>query len=269
MAIGQKRRDIPADLKNKLDALFEMSRRATDPDAPGNEHEAALAAAAAARLLQKHNLTREDILDDEQDEQIIMVQAPWLNKTRTNWETNLCSAVARANFCRIIINSTKSGGLFEIFGYETDAQVAQFIFLQLQKRLKKIAYQKGAERTAQRRMIGYNTKDVRGSQNHVVWHNSFLLGAAEGVRQQLNKTVEEFQQSGQRMINTETGQMEFRGTAIVRVRAEQVDDAIAKVYPKLGRVKRTKTKFNQTGYEQGVTTGKNIDIRPGLTVGNS
>lgn len=137
-----------------------------------NEHEAALAAAHAQRLLAEHNLTLSEmeLRQDGAGETELKVA-----RTVPKWLSSLFAVVARAFDCLPIVSTTPDAAHLRCIGVGEDPQVAVCTLEFLMKELRRLA-------TAYIRK-----QDIPASRLSVTGRrrirDSYLLGGVQGVQQ--------------------------------------------------------------------------------------
>ena len=139
-----------------------------------NEHEAALAAAHAQRLLAEHNLAISEL---EMREEGAGEAELYVAKTVPKWLSSLFAVVANAFDClAIVVNSTDAGRL-RFIGVGEDPAVAVCTLQFLMQELRRLAtgYLR-QQQTAVEQLSPANRRRIR---------DSYLLGGVQGVQQAL------------------------------------------------------------------------------------
>lgn len=121
-----------------IDLIMKLHAKAESCKEIGSLEEAAIFAAKVEDLLLKHKLSLSE-LSFEAKERKDPLGRTWLDwgrvegmgrkRKRTAWVEDLCSTVAQAHFCRIIVSTGSSNVAF--VGRETDRQVAEFMSITL------------------------------------------------------------------------------------------------------------------------------------------
>lgn len=219
--------------------VLDLIRRLLALSTSSNEHEAGLAAAKAQELLLKHNLEMSQIHQEEGNE-----VERWDFKTSViePWLDLLCSAVSRANLCRVVkgynyAEGTRIGNTFipgrkyreyNIFGRRPNLEVTEFMYCYLADEIDRLTPKK---------------KGVR-------YKNDFRIGAVNTINTRMQEELKTFQNS------TETRALIVTDTALV-------DSAVKDAFPKLYAGRKI-TVGNTGGYQDGQAAGKSIQFRQGV-----
>jgi len=100
-----------------------------------NEHEAALAASHAQRLLSAHNLAMADIQSEHKPQSADKVEAT-VSKTLPKWVRHLSAGVCTAFDCQGIHHPAT--GKLTFIGVGADVQIAAYTFTYLDKTVRKL-----------------------------------------------------------------------------------------------------------------------------------
>ena len=100
-----------------------------------NEHEAALAAAHAQRLLSEHNLAMADIEAKQRPQSADKIETS-VAKTLPKWVRNLSAGVCSAFDCQAIHHPTL--GKMTFIGVGADVQIAAYTFDYLDRAVRKL-----------------------------------------------------------------------------------------------------------------------------------
>lgn len=156
--------------------IIERVRKLLALSASSNEHEAALAAAHAQRLLAGHNLALSELEVREEGAGEAELQ---LARTLPKWISSLFATVAGAFDCFPIVTSTADRSRLRFIGVGEDPGVAACTLQYLISELRRLAsgYQRSVE-ASHGRLSAADRQRLRAS---------YLLGAVHGVRQALNE----------------------------------------------------------------------------------
>jgi hypothetical protein len=154
--------------------IIERVRKLLALSNSSNEHEAALAAAHAQRLLAEHNLAMSEL---EMQEEGAGEAELLVARTVPKWLSSLFATVAGAFDCFPIVTTTPSNSRLRFIGVGEDSAVAACTLEYLIKELRRLAsvYQRQLE-VRGGRLSPADRQRVR---------LSYLLGAVHGVRQAL------------------------------------------------------------------------------------
>lgn len=141
-----------------------------------NEHEAALAAAHAQRLLSEHNLAMSELEVQQQGAGEVELQ---MARTITKWISSLFATVASALDCMPVVTTETSRSRLRFIGVGEDPEVAACTLEFLIRELRRLAsaYLAGLDQ-AQGKLTTSQRQKVR---------NSYLLGGAFGVAEALRR----------------------------------------------------------------------------------
>ena len=154
--------------------IIERVRKLLALSNSSNEHEAALAAAHAQRLLAEHNLAMSELeLQEEGAGEAELVVA----KTVAKWLSSLFATVANAFDCFPIVTTTQENSRLRFIGVGEDPGVAACTLQFLIKELRRLA-------------SGYLCSlELRDDKLHPTdrqrIRTSYLLGGVHGIRQAL------------------------------------------------------------------------------------
>lgn len=152
--------------------IIERVRKLLALSNSSNEHEAALAAAHAQRLLAEHNLAMSEL---EMQEEGAGEAELLVARTVSKWLSSLFATVANAFDCFPIVTTTPSNSRLRFIGVGEDPGVAACTLEYLVKELRRLA--SGYQRQLEARGGRLNPADRQRVRL------SYLLGAVHGVRQ--------------------------------------------------------------------------------------
>ncbi|EKD40817.1 MAG: hypothetical protein ACD_74C00157G0002 [uncultured bacterium] len=215
--------------------IIERVRKLLALATSSNEHEAALAAAHAQRLLAEHNLAMTDI---EASQETMAANKVDINAAKTfpKWIQLLLAGVSEAFDCQAF--HYRSGKIIFI-GVGADAQVAAYTFTYLQGTIRRLCRDYMKNHPSQGFMSPRKTTLVR---------NSYFLGAALTVFDALMKQKEE--------TPVTTG-------ALVPVKDALIKSAVNE----LGKVRTIKTRksyVDSEAFDQGQKDGATVSIQRGV-----
>ena len=203
-----------------------------------NEHEAALAAAHAQRLLSEHNLAMTDVEANLQRPQSADKVETTVAKTLPKWVRNLSAGVCSAFDCQAIHHPAQ--GKMTFIGVGADVQVASYTFSYLDRTVRKLcsSYMK------------YRVNDSNlSNRNRELMRQSYYLGAVSTINLQL------VQQKVQTPITP---------GALVPIKAGLIKKAVSELGA-IRTVRGRRSYINSHAYSQGQSDGKNVSIHKGVT----
>jgi len=200
-----------------------------------NEHEAALAASHAQRLLSEHNLAMADIEATHKPDKADKVDTT-ISKTMPKWLRHLSAGVSTAFDCRSI--HYPAAGKLTFIGVGADVQIAAYTFAYL-------------ERTVRRLCSNYMKNHVNpglANRHRELMRQSYYLGAVSTITTRLKV---------QKM------QTPITSGALVPVKEGLIRQAMNEIGP-TRTVRSRKSFINPDAYTRGQDDGRQVGIRQGL-----
>ncbi|MGB4598452.1 MAG: DUF2786 domain-containing protein [Trichlorobacter sp.] len=201
-----------------------------------NEHEAALAAAHAQRLLAEHNLAMSEleVREEGAGEAELLVA-----RTVPKWLSALFATVANGFDCFPIVTSSATCSRLRFIGVGEDPAVASCTLQFLMQELRRLA-------TAYLRASEGGPHRLNPTERQRI-RNSYLLGGVQGVRQALA---------------AQKAQTPTTSTALVPVK-----DALIQQYreEQIGQVRMQRTRRStvlSAAFQQGRTDGATLQMKP-------
>lgn len=232
-----------------------------------NEHEAAVAAAHAQRLLHEHNLSVAEVEASGKAKASPVGERAHGRKVKPGsgmtWRSTLAGIVADSGFCRVLC--LKQATMLHLFwiGREVDVATCVYVYEYLERELERLAQEYSTERWeeakqgAKARGISFHEYEAilrdRG-QHPLLARRSWLDGAVRGVWETL-----EAESLARRSSEA--------GTALVVCREGELMEYLAKAYPKLKYEKPKAEKHDVEAYFAGIKTGREIRVAPGIGQG--
>jgi uncharacterized protein DUF2786 len=200
-----------------------------------NEHEAALAAAHAQRLLAAHNLAMADITASDRPEQADRVETD-VARSLPKWIRHLSAGVSSAFDCQAIHHPAT--GKMTFIGVGADVQVAAYTFTYLDRTVRKLCagYLKLHAGTA-----------IAVRQRELLRH-SYYLGVVSTITRQL------YDQKKQTPVTPGT---------LVPVKEGLIRKAINEMGP-IRTIRSRRSYINATAYNQGQADGQQVSIHRGV-----
>jgi len=200
-----------------------------------NEHEAALAAAHAQRLLAVHNLAMADISASDRPHQAERIETD-VARSLPKWTRHLSAGVSSAFDCQAIHHPAT--GKMTFIGVGADVQVAAYTFTYLDRTVRKLCsgYLKQHADAA-----------IAGRQRELM-RNSYYLGAVSTITRQL--------QDQKRQTPVTPG-------ALVPVKEGLISRAMNEMGP-IRQMHSRRSYINATAYNQGQTDGQQVRIQKGV-----
>lgn len=200
-----------------------------------NEHEAALAAAHAQRLLAGHNLAMADITASERPEKADRVETD-VARSLPKWVRHLSAGVSSAFDCQAIHHPAT--GKMTFIGVGADVQVAAYTFTYLDRTVRKLC-------------AGYLKQNagttIAGRQRELL-RQSYYLGAVSTITLQLQDQKK---------------QTPLTPGALVPVKEGLIRKAINEIGP-IRTIRSRRSYINATAYNQGQTDGHQVSIHKGV-----
>lgn len=156
----------------KTQAVIEKIKKLLALADSSNEHEAALAAAHAQRLLSEHNLGMADIEASHKPDTADRIELS-AAKTLPKWVRHLSAGISSAFDCQAIHHS--ANGRLTFIGVGADPQVAAYTFTYLERTVRKLC---------SRFMKQQNSDTIVARQRELRRH-SYYLGAVSTITTRL------------------------------------------------------------------------------------
>jgi len=200
-----------------------------------NEHEAALAASHAQRLLSEHNLAMADIESTVKPDKADKVDTT-VSKTLPKWLRHLSAGVSTAFDCRAV--HYPSSGKMTFIGVGADVQIAAYTFTYL-------------ERTVRRLCGCYMKNHVRpdlANRHRELVRQSYYLGAVSTITTRLK---------------VQKIQTPITSGALVPVKEGLIKQAMNEIGP-TRTVRSRRSYINADAYTKGQDDGRLVGIRHGI-----
>lgn len=214
---------------NKIKKLLALANSA-------NEHEAALAARHAQRLLSEHNLAMADIEPDTRPESADTVEIT-ATKTLPKWVRHLSAVVGDVFDCKVVHHPTD--GTITFIGVGDDVQVAAYTFSYLDKTVRRLCgnYMKSRD-----------TGKI-SSRGREVMRQSYYLGAVSTITGRLRE---------QKIATPVTP------GALVPVKEGLIRKAMSEMGP-IRTVRSRRSSVDSDSYAKGQQDGQQIGINKGIS----
>lgn len=183
-----------------LDKLAKIKRMADGAKAIGSEAEAQAFADALQRMLLEHKLEMSDIEFDtmEKDSPVERHHIDYakynlkVKKTRVAWMEELAIIVARAHFCKILVQPGSSR--ITLVGRREDCVVAEYTLITLQRAAETIsarAYDAYRNEERRNQIAAFGEAGKHGSMPHTFGFRESFIGAfISRLRERLKNTAE-------------------------------------------------------------------------------
>jgi hypothetical protein len=200
-----------------------------------NEHEAALAASHAQRLLSEHNLAMADIETENKPQSADKVETN-VSKTLPKWVRHLSAGVSVAFDCQAI--HYPSLGKMTFIGIGVDVQIAAYTFSYLEQTVRKLcnSYMKN------------HVNDIVPNRHRELMRQSYYLGAVSTITGRLNE---------------QKIQTPITPGALVPVKEGLIKKAMAEIGPTRS-VRSRKSYINSHAYNKGQQDGQQVGIHKGI-----
>ncbi|MBB5346439.1 DUF2786 domain-containing protein [Desulfoprunum benzoelyticum] len=232
--------------------LIERVRKVLALSQSANEHEARLALETAVRLMNRHDLERDEI---ESPLNEVTYRIVSLARQRVHLYQRLIASLLSRHFNVRLIHSRIYDPevdvvyrSFEILGRRDNVEIAEYCYHFLENRLAALwsAHRKGLSGMA------------RGLKN------SYYCGVLQGFEQNLTRNRKEEKggeggKAGSRDLD------EVQSHLVVGDR--EVEALVARRHPRLQKQGGRKTRVNPTLFSQGIDAGREITLRTGIREG--
>lgn len=255
-----------------LDRVKKLLRLA---EGTNNANEAAVAAAAAQKLIDEYNLGMVSLDDDDTsgeqtfaqrsaDEKIAREEITLDGSKLPRWESALLSSLCRANHARLLyVNQSrysKNHG-YCILGTEIDRSAAIYLFHYLRRQVEEVT----KTATNERREVY-----VPGR----TWANNFRLGMVDTIRDRLNESRKALTQGAQQQAYAKGGEAALvrvmEATSALSVLSERVDLEQKHLYRVLGLRQRSTSggTYDSAAREHGRAAGHGVSLSSGKPLGH-
>ena len=205
-----------------------------------NEHEAALAAGHAQRLLAEHNLAMADIETAHKPDKADKVETA-VSKSLPKWLRHLSAGVSTAFDCQAIHHP--AAGKMTFIGVGADVQIAAYTFTYLDRTVRKLC-------------ANYMKQHVAGTianRHRELMRQSYYLGAVSTITARLKE------QKVQTPVTT---------GALVPVKEGLIRQAMNEI-GNLRTMHSRRSYVNTDAYSRGQTDGDQVGIHNGITGASS
>jgi len=206
-----------------------------------NEHEAALAASHAQRLLSEHNLAMADIEAAAPRPEAADRLELAVSKTLPKWVRHLSAGVCTAFDCQAVHHPAT--GKMSFIGVGADVRIAVYIFSYLDRTIRKLCT----------RYLKDYADDSIANRHRELLRQSYYLGAVTTINQKLRAQKQQ--------TPTTPG-------ALVPVKEGLIARAMSDLGP-TRTVRSRRSYINSHAYETGQQDGQRVGIHQGISGGNS
>ncbi|KKM96754.1 hypothetical protein LCGC14_1174910 [marine sediment metagenome] len=216
-----------ADKRNILDLVQKCLNLGKSP----NENEAAVAIATAQALIEKYNLSDEDLRREETTSttQAKMVNIP-VPIGQSEWKRYLLNCIASQHFCKTVI----SGKNLHFLGREVNVYASLMISSWIIPQLENLAF--------------FEAHTYTGPESKLRYRNSVLWGASTTIYKRL-------QESRAERITHSTNLK-----ALIVNLATETTNYTREQYPRLTTHGGSDTPLSGEGYARGRAAGESIDL---------
>lgn len=203
-----------------------------------NEHEAALAASHAQRLLAEHNLALADIETTPRPEKADRIETA-AARSLPKWVRHLTAGVSNAFDCRAIHHP--ANGKLTFIGVGADVQVAVYTFTYLDRSVRKLCSNYMKKHTAD---------SIVPRQRELI-RQSYYLGAVSTINQ---------------MLAEQKKSTPVTAVALVPIKEGLIKQALEEIGA-IRTMRSRKSYINSGAYSQGQTDGRQLGIRTAVSNG--
>ncbi len=204
-----------------------------------NEHEAALAASHAQRLLSQHNLAMADIESSVKPDKADKVETT-VSKTLPKWVRHLSAGICTAFDCQAIHHPAL--GKMTFIGVGADVQIAAYTFSYLDKTVRKLCSS----------YIKHHVSDATPNRHRELMRQSYYLGAVSTINLKLRE----------QKVQTPT-----TPGALVPVKEGLIRKTMSEMGP-TRTVRSRRSYIDSNAYSKGQQDGQQIGISKGISGSN-
>ncbi|MDD2898323.1 MAG: DUF2786 domain-containing protein [Desulfuromonadaceae bacterium] len=228
MTTTKEKQLVASPIIEKIRKLLALSRSS-------NEHEAALAASHAQRLLSEHNLAMADIEPDNKPDSADRVETA-VSKTLPKWVRHLSAGVCTAFDCQAIHNP--AAGKLTFIGVGADVQIAVYTFTFLDRTVRKLCAN----------YVRHHVPDRLANRQREMMRQSYYLGAVVTITDKLK---------------VQKQQTPVTPGALVPVKETLIKKSMNEMGP-TRTVHSRKSYINMSAYNQGQLDGNQVGIHQGI-----
>ena len=200
-----------------------------------NEHEAALAASHAQRLLSEHNLAMADIEPDNKPDSADRVETT-VGKTLPKWIRQLSAGICTAFDCQAIHNPVI--GKLTFIGVGADVQIAVYTFAFLDRTVRRLCAN----------YVRQHISDRLATRQRELMRQSYYLGAVSSVTDKLR---------------IQKQQTPVTPGALVPIKDALIKKTMSEMGP-TRTIRSRKSYINATAYTQGQQDGNQVGVHHGI-----
>ena len=205
-----------------------------------NEHEAALAAGHAQRLLSEHNLAMADIEAAHRPDKADKAET-YVSKSLPKWMRHLSAGVSTAFDCQAIHHPAT--GKMTFIGIGADVQIAAYTFTYLDRTVRKLCSN----------YMKQHVSSTIANRHRELMRQSYYLGAVSTISARLRE------QKVQTPVTT---------GALVLVKEGLISQAMNEI-GNLRTMRSRKSYVNSDAYTKGQTDGGQVGFKLGITGASS
>lgn len=225
---------------NNNNPVIEKIRKLLALANSSNEHEAALAASHAQRLLSEHNLAMADIESEQKPQSADKVEAA-VSKTLPKWVRHLSAGVCTAFDCQAVHHPAT--GKMTFIGIGADVQIAAYTFAFLDRTVRKLCTN----------YMKHHVSSTIANRHRELMRQSYYLGAISTINARMRE------QKIQTPVTT---------GALVPVKEGLIRQAMNEI-GNLRTVRSRKSYINADAYAKGQTDGRQVGIHQGIGSGGA
>jgi hypothetical protein len=243
--------------KDILDKIKKLMAHQSSALEMGSIAEAEAFATKIQNLLNKYNISVNQIQVDKEDNEVMdaefALKIPSVGSRTNFW---IYSAIARTNWCKAYIIGKGKNNKMIIIGTAQNIEMCKYIHSVVTPVFLRVGKKKYKEEYLPSVMV-YTTPV--GLDTYL---RTFIRGCADGLYEKLRAEMEKFVKEN----STEEAVAELGCTALSIVRGNEIalTQFVSKKYGESGRSSSTKSSYAGGAYSQGVETGKNVGINKGV-----
>lgn len=223
-------------MAHELDAVMDkVARLKTLAERPGTPEEAAAAVSAIQRLMTKYNLTQMQVNAASRNTERGFDRFEIDLGAKLQWRQVLLNAICEYGYCKFVFSSANSRNGF-IVGEQHNVVVAKELYAYLVAEIYRLAD------------VGWDNI-VQWGMSKAKWCHSFRVGAAFAVAERIKQDFLADQQ-----------RQEASTSALVVVYEDDLNNAMARFFPRMGAGRKRITVADAHGYGRGQAAGKKINL---------
>ena len=237
--------------ENIIDKIKKLLAKSESSEKLGSLEEAETFAKKAQQLLQKYNLTRADLTEEEAYKDVDHIELPCkIPGIGGSSSFDVLVVIARFNFCNVFFAGNKGNNKMVIVGNRENMEVCEYIhsvIIRVCMEVGKLEYKNYVEdftpdqNSKTGKPVGFDT-----------YMRTFFKGARVGLNQKLSAEQEVFKSENE------------NSTGLMKMNDIVVSNYINEKFGSLKTSNGSRVNATTNAFQKGLETGKNVKINKGV-----